>query len=76
MQMKEDSIRLNGVITDVLKGDNFKVLNKETKDHYIICKPSGKIRLNKINLTIGDTVEMEVSPYDLNKGRIVYRNKI
>lgn len=75
--MKEDNIKLNGVITDVLKGDNFKVLNKEgTKSHYVICKPSGKIRLNKINLTIGDTVEFEVSPYDLNKGRIIYRNKI
>ena len=75
--MKEDNIKLNGIITEILKGDNFKVLNKEGfKDHYVICKPSGKIRQHKINLVTGDKVEIEVSPYDIHKGRIVYRSKV
>lgn len=75
--MKEENIKLNGVIIEILKGDNFKVLNKESfKNHYVICKPSGKIRQHKINLVPGDKVEIEVSPYDLSKGRITYRSKV
>ena len=75
--MKEENIKLNGVITEILKGDNFRVLNKEnTKEHYVICRPSGKIRQHKINLVPGDKVEIEVSPYDLTKGRITYRSKV
>lgn len=75
--MKEDNIKLNGVITEVLKGDNFKVLSKQgIKEYFVICKPSGKIRQYKINLLPGDKVEFEVSPYDLSKGRITYRSKV
>jgi len=75
--VKEENIKLNGVITEVLKGDNFRVLNKQgIKEHYVICKPSGKIRQYKINLVPGDIVEVEVSPYDLTKGRITYRSKV
>jgi translation initiation factor IF-1 len=75
--MKEENIKLNGVIIEILKGDNFKVLNKESfREHHIICKPSGKIRQHKINLVPGDKVEIEVSPYDLSKGRITYRSKV
>lgn len=70
--MKEDNIPLKGVILEILKGDNFRV---KTENHEAICKPSGKIRKNHINLIPGDKVDIEVSPYDLSKGRIVYRYK-
>lgn len=63
---------MKGVILEIMKGDNFKV---KTESHEVICKPSGKIRKHHINLIPGDKVDIEVSPYDLNKGRIVYRIK-
>ena len=70
--MKEENIPLTGVILEILKGDNFRV---KTDKHEAICKPSGKIRKHHINLIPGDKVEIEVSPYDLTRGRIVYRIK-
>lgn len=71
--MKEELIKLNGKIVEVLKGDCFKILLEN--GHYSICKPSGKIRQCKIWMTPGDTVVVELSPYDLTKGRIVFREK-
>lgn len=70
--MKEDNIPLRGVILEILKGDNFRI---KTENHEAICKPSGKIRKHHINLIPGDKVDIEVSPYDLTRGRIIYRIK-
>jgi len=65
-------IKQNGVITNVFKGDNFQVKIEES-DHLALCKPSGNIRKHNIKLLTGDKVIVELSPYDLSRGRIVYR---
>lgn len=72
--MKEDLIKQEGIVVEILKGDNFKVKLKDS-NHIVTCKPAGKLRMNNIMLTIGDEVSVEISPYDLYKGRIVYREK-
>ena len=71
--MKEDLIKLNGKIIEILKGDQFKI--ELENGNFAICNPSGRIRQCKIWMTIGDKVQIELSPYDLTKGRIVYREK-
>lgn len=55
--------------------DVFSVSLDNNPDHFVKAKLCGKMRLNKINLSVGDCVRVEVSPYDLNMGRIVSRLK-
>jgi len=69
---KEDSIRLEGRVTEVLPNAMFRV-SVEPNGHSIIAHISGRMRQNSIKVLAGDTVEMEFSPYDLTKGRIVRR---
>lgn len=67
---KEEGIRMDGKVTDVLPNAMFRVLiNSTTVIGYI----SGKMRQHDIKILLGDTVEIEFSPYDLSKGRIVRR---
>lgn len=61
-----------GEITDILPNQMFKVVLTEFEQE-IICYTSGRLRQNKIRLVQGDEVKVEVSPYDLSKGRITYR---
>jgi translation initiation factor IF-1 len=61
--MKEESIQIDGVITQVLPGTMFRV--KLANGHVVLAHISGKMRKNFIQLTIGDKVKMEISPYDL-----------
>lgn len=70
---KEDLLTINGVVIEVLPNTIFKV--KLENDHIIIAHASGKIRKNKIKVLNGDNVVVEMTPYDLTKGRIVKRNK-
>lgn len=70
---KQENIILNGTIVDVFKGDNFQVEVSGNESHKVLCKPSGAIRINNIKLLTGDSVRIEVSPYDLSKGRIIFR---
>ena len=70
--MSENMI-ITGRITQVIPGGGFKV-ELENK-HILHCHVSGKVRKNYIKLVMGDLVTVEVSPYDLTKGRIVYRGK-
>ncbi len=70
---KEDVIDAEGEVVEVLGNSNFKV--KIMNDHIIIAYISGKLRANKIRVLIGDKVKVEMSPYDLTKGRIVWRDK-
>lgn len=72
--MKDGLIQAKGEITDCLPGTKFKV-KLDNNDHEIICYLSGKMRVNSIRLTIGDKVSLEISPYDLTKGRICFREK-
>jgi translation initiation factor IF-1 len=67
----EQPIEIEGTITQVLAGTMFRVeLNNK---HQVLAHISGKMRKRFIRLTIGDRVKMEMSPYDLDKARIVYR---
>jgi len=70
---KQEPIKIDGIITEILPNTNFKV--KLKKGHEIIAHISGKMRLNFIRILQGDKVTVELSPYDLSKGRIVYRYK-
>ncbi|MFN0066039.1 MAG: translation initiation factor IF-1 [Limisphaerales bacterium] len=67
----EDHIIVEGTIMAVLAGTMFRV--ELPNQHQVLAHISGKMRKNWVRLTIGDRVRLEMSPYDLNKGRIVYR---
>jgi translation initiation factor IF-1 len=70
---KQGPIKVDGVITDTLPNAMFKV-NLEN-GHEILAHISGKMRMNFIKILVGDKVTVELSPYDLTKGRITYRYK-
>ncbi|MST95353.1 MAG: translation initiation factor IF-1 [Pedosphaera sp.] len=67
----EDHIELEGRILSVLAGTMFRV--ELQNKHEVLAHISGKMRKRFIRLTVGDRVKLEMSPYDLNKARIVYR---
>ena len=69
---KEDTIEMNGVVIDSLPNTVFKV--KLENGHVIIAHISGKMRKNYIRILTGDSVVVEITPYDLDKGRIILRN--
>jgi len=68
---KDNVIELQGEVSEVLPSTTFKV--KLENDHEILAHISGRIRVNRIRIMPGDKVRVELSPYDLSKGRIVYR---
>lgn len=68
---KQDTIILKGTIEELLPGAMFRVTLENS--HEIIAYLGGKLRKNKIRLGVGDEVRIEMTPYDLTKGRIVYR---
>ncbi|MBS5734347.1 MAG: translation initiation factor IF-1 [Clostridiales bacterium] len=70
---KDDVIEFEGTVVEVLPNATFKV--KLPNDHIVTATISGKIRMNYIKILLGDKVTVEVSVYDLNKGRITYRTK-
>ncbi|MCD4781432.1 MAG: translation initiation factor IF-1 [Candidatus Omnitrophica bacterium] len=70
---KEDLIEVEGIIKEALPNAKFRV-ELET-GHIVLAHISGKIRMNFIKILPGDKVKLELSPYDLSKGRITYRNK-
>ncbi|MBP5765498.1 MAG: translation initiation factor IF-1 [Clostridia bacterium] len=70
---KEDMIELEGVVVEALPNAMFSV--KLQNDHIVLAHISGKLRLNYIKILPGDRVTLEMSPYDLTRGRITWRNK-
>lgn len=70
---KQDLIRVDGTIDEILPNTQFRV--RLENDHVILAHVSGKMRMNYIKILQGDKVTVELSPYDLSKGRIVYRYK-
>ena len=70
---KEDYISMEGVVQEVLPNAMFRV--KLENEHIVLGHISGKMRQNRIQILLGDKVKVEMSPYDLNKGRIVYRTR-
>ncbi|MBT3286674.1 MAG: translation initiation factor IF-1 [Victivallales bacterium] len=71
--MAKDSIRVEGVVSELLPNTMFRV--KLENEHEILAHISGKMRLHFIRILPGDKVIVEMSPYDLGKGRITYRKK-
>ena len=70
---KEDVIEVEGTVVETLPNTNFKV--KLENGHEILAHISGKLRMNYIKILPGDKVKVELSPYDLNRGRITWRAK-
>ncbi|MBN2190355.1 MAG: translation initiation factor IF-1 [Candidatus Aureabacteria bacterium] len=70
---KEESIKVDGVVSEVLPNTMFRV--KLANGHTILAHISGKMRMNFIRILPGDRVQVEMSPYDLTKGRITFRQK-
>ncbi len=70
---KEEQLELEGVVTETLPNTMFRV--KLENDHEIIAHISGKMRKHYIRILTGDRVKVEMSPYDLTKGRITFRMK-
>jgi len=70
---KEDVIEVEGVVVDTLPNTNFKV--ELENGHQILAHISGKLRMNYIKILPGDKVRVELSPYDLTRGRITWRAK-
>ena len=70
---KEDSIEIDGVVVKVLPATMYRV--KLENDHELLAHISGKMRKHFIRITAGDKVTVQISPYDLTKGRIVYRHR-
>ncbi len=71
--MSHDKISMKGTITEIITGGNYKV--KLENDMIISAQTSGKMRVNKISILPGDVVDVELTPYDLTKGRITYRHR-
>lgn len=70
---KEDVIEVEGTVVEALPNTNFKV--ELENGHQILAHTSGKLRMNYIKILPGDKVKVELSPYDLSKGRITWRAK-
>ena len=70
---KEDVIETEGKVIEVLPKTQFRVML--SNGHEILAYLGGKLRINNIRILEGDKVKIEMSPYDLTKGRIIYRNK-
>ena len=70
---KEDMIEFSGMVTELLPNAMFRV--KLDNEHEILAHTSGKMRKNRIRVLAGDRVNVEMTPYDLTKGRITFRFK-
>ncbi|NLE73665.1 MAG: translation initiation factor IF-1 [Actinobacteria bacterium] len=73
MSPKEDAIELEGEVVEALPNTMFRV--RLDNDHEVLAHISGKMRMNYIRILPGDKVKVELSPYDLGRGRITYRFK-
>ena len=70
---REDVIEVEAVVVETLPNAMFRV--KLENDHEVLAHISGKLRMNFIRILPGDKVTLEMSPYDLSKGRIIWRDK-
>jgi translation initiation factor IF-1 len=70
---KEETLEFEGMVTELLPNATFRV--KLDNSHEIIAHTAGKMRKNRIRVLAGDRVMVEMTPYDLTKGRITYRFK-
>ena len=71
---KEDLQKLQGVVTELLPNATFRV--RLVNDREVLAHTAGKMRKHRIRVLVGDRVDVEISPYDLTKGRVVFRHKL
>lgn len=73
--MSKDVIELIGVVEETFPNATFrvKIISSEAKDHELLCHLAGRMRVNRVRILPGDKVKVEMTPYDLQKGRITYR---
>lgn len=73
--MSKDVIELIGVVEETFPNATFrvKILSPQAKDHELLCHLAGRMRVNRVRILPGDKVRVEMTPYDLQKGRITYR---
>jgi len=71
---KQAAIEMEGLVTEVLPGQKFRV--KVQNDHMVLAYAAGKMSKFKIRVMVGDMVTLELSPYDLTRGRITFRHKL
>jgi translation initiation factor IF-1 len=71
--MKEDAIEVEGVVDEILPGGQFRV--RIENDMIVLVYTAGKMRKNRIRTTVGDRVTIEMTPYDLTRGRLIFRQK-
>ena len=69
--VKQDLLEFKGVVTELLPNATFRV--KLENNHEVLAHTAGKLRKNRIRVLTGDNVLVEVTPYDLKKGRIIFR---
>jgi translation initiation factor IF-1 len=70
---KEDVIEFDGVVDEILPGGQFRV--RLDSDQIVLAYTAGKMRKNRIRTLVGDRVIVEMTPYDLTRGRLIYRHK-
>ncbi|MDP9128149.1 MAG: translation initiation factor IF-1 [Pseudomonadota bacterium] len=70
---KEELLEFEGIVTELLPNAMFRV--KLENEHMVLAHTSGKMRKNRIRVLVGDKVNVEMTPYDLTKGRITFRHK-
>lgn len=71
---KEDLLSYKGTVVEILPGQMYRI-ELEKNGHKLVGYASGRIKKNKIKILAGDKVDVEISPYDLTKGRITYRHR-
>lgn len=71
---KEEHFEMEGIVSEVLPNTTFRI-KLDKNDHTIIAHISGKMRKHYIRILAGDRVTVEMTPYDLSRGRIIYREK-
>jgi translation initiation factor IF-1 len=71
---KQEAIELEGLVTEVLPDQNFRV--RLQNDHVVLAYAAGKMSKFRIRVLVGDRVTLELSPYDMTRGRITYRHKL
>lgn len=72
MAKKDELLELTGKVSEVLPNSTFRV-QVSNMAHEVLCYMGGRLKQNKIKVILGDNVKIEMSPYDLTKGRITYR---
>ena len=72
---KEELMRFDGIVDEVLPNAMFRVILNNDQKTKITATLGGKLKQHNIRILLGDQVEVEMSPYDLTKGRVVYRTK-